>query len=176
MSMGAAVAIAAVLQRPQRFSGLVIVNGAHHRDTPSVGDPFFQLLQHNHAQALARFINSCVPEKDAEPIKHWGRQILERATPEAAQRLYQTVSPVDLRPELGRLTLPTLILHGDADPLVSVQSARALAQALPNAKLVLLPGAGHVPIMTRPHSVAQEINAFFAPSCFSPSESAPASS
>jgi pimeloyl-ACP methyl ester carboxylesterase len=37
-----------------------------------------------------------------------------------------------------------------------------MAAALPNAGLHLIPGAGHVPTMTRPAEVAAAIDAFFA--------------
>jgi pimeloyl-ACP methyl ester carboxylesterase len=161
MSMGAAVALAAALQQPQRFSGLVLVNGAYYRETPLEQDPFFHGLNTNYAQTLDRFAAACVPEPNSDPIRRWGRQILERASPEAALRLYQMTGAIDLRGDLSRMTLPTLILHGDADPLVSVKSARWLAETLPNAKLVLVNGAGHVPIMTRQHEVTREIMDFF---------------
>ncbi len=44
--------------------------------------------------------------------------------------------------------VPSLVLHGDADPTVPVEAARELAGALgPRAKLVLFPGAGHVSLV-----------------------------
>ncbi len=68
---------------------------------------------------------------------------------------------LDLRPALARLGLPTLIIHGDADPLVSLEAAQQMARAIPGASLTRLPGAGHVPIMTRPQAVARAIDDFF---------------
>lgn len=161
MSMGTAVALAAALHRPERFSGLVIVNGFYYRPPIPAGDPFLAGLHHHYPQTLDQFARSCVPEKDGEAIRHWGRQILDRADPAAAIALYEMTGFIDLRPQLPQLTLPTLILHGDADPLVPMATAQWLAQTLPNAKLVRLPGAGHVPIMTFPTEVTQAINDFF---------------
>jgi pimeloyl-ACP methyl ester carboxylesterase len=62
---------------------------------------------------------------------------------------------------LSRVAQPTLILHGDADAFVPLQSSQWLAQTLPHAELVVLPGVGHVPTLTRPHAVAQGILRFF---------------
>ena len=45
--------------------------------------------------------------------------------------------------------------------LASVKSAEWLAETLPNAKLVIIKGAGHVPIMTQPSEVADGIMNFF---------------
>lgn len=46
-------------------------------------------------------------------------------------------------PKLRELREPTLVLHGDQDPLLRVSAARDTAKAIAGARLVLLPGAGH---------------------------------
>ena len=52
------------------------------------------------------------------------------------------VSP-DRSPGLRTLTVPTLVLHGEDDPLVQVDGGRATADAVPGARLVVFPGMGH---------------------------------
>ncbi len=49
----------------------------------------------------------------------------------------------DRRKQLARLDVPTLVIHGDQDPLMRPQGGRATAGAIPNAKLVTYPGMGH---------------------------------
>ncbi|MFE3875996.1 alpha/beta fold hydrolase [Kitasatospora sp. NPDC059146] len=44
---------------------------------------------------------------------------------------------------LDEITAPTLVLHGERDPLLRVASARAIAAAVPGARLRLVPGVGH---------------------------------
>jgi pimeloyl-ACP methyl ester carboxylesterase len=44
---------------------------------------------------------------------------------------------------LGSVSVPTLVLHGAADPLVGVSGGRATARAIPGAELVILDGMGH---------------------------------
>jgi pimeloyl-ACP methyl ester carboxylesterase len=159
-SAGALTALGAALQRPERVSGLVIVDGFYFQNTPADADRFLAGLKSDYARTLDWFVEACVPEADCEHIKRWGRQILQRASPEAALALYRVPGSVDLRGDLGRINQPTLILHGEADALVSVEAARWLAKTLPNAQLTLLPGAGHVPTMTRPEAVAQAMARF----------------
>ena len=53
-----------------------------------------------------------------------------------------TASP-DLRPQLRSLKTPTLILHGTEDRTIPVEHAEALADAIPNARLVAIEGLGH---------------------------------
>ena len=160
-SAGAVTALGAALKHPQRITGLVIVDGMYFRPPQPDGDPFLLGLQKAYPMTLDRFVELCVPEPDCDHIKRWGRQIIDRASQEAAIALYNLAGAVDLRAELSKIAQPTLILHGQADALVPVQAAQGLAKALPNAKLVLLPGAGHVPTMTRPVEIAQEIMNFF---------------
>jgi pimeloyl-ACP methyl ester carboxylesterase len=44
---------------------------------------------------------------------------------------------------LGAITAPTLVIHGDADPLITPSGGRATARAIPGARLMLVPGMGH---------------------------------
>ena len=44
---------------------------------------------------------------------------------------------------LASLKVPTLVIHGDVDPLVRVEAGQATAAAIPSAKLVIVKGMGH---------------------------------
>jgi pimeloyl-ACP methyl ester carboxylesterase len=66
-----------------------------------------------------------------------------------------TRASVRFRPdELRGLTVPTLMVWGDRDPVVSVADARAVAELIPSARLEVL-SAGHVPQLGHPARVAQ---------------------
>ena len=49
------------------------------------------------------------------------------------------------------------MLHGEADHVVPLEAGRRLAAAIPGARLVVLPGAGHAPTVTRPVAVTQAV-------------------
>jgi pimeloyl-ACP methyl ester carboxylesterase len=55
----------------------------------------------------------------------------------------------------GRLRMPTLVVWGDQDRLVTVRKAPRIARALPHARLLVLPRTGHVAQMERPVTVAR---------------------
>jgi pimeloyl-ACP methyl ester carboxylesterase len=61
--------------------------------------------------------------------------------------------------ELRRLTVPTLVLWGDHDPVGAVKVARATATLVPNAQLQVLP-AGHVPHLGNPERVSELLSSF----------------
>ena len=66
--------------------------------------------------------------------------------------------------ELSALTrlrdLETLIVVGDKDLLTPVEHSRRMADALPNAELLILQGAGHLAMMERPEMVTLRLRAF----------------
>jgi pimeloyl-ACP methyl ester carboxylesterase len=55
--------------------------------------------------------------------------------------------------DLGSITAPTLVQHGDADTTVPVQHARLYAGAIPGAQLRIYPGHGHFSIFSEPRDV-----------------------
>jgi 3-oxoadipate enol-lactonase len=73
---------------------------------------------------------------------------------------FHLVESFDLDTRLRRIGVPTLILAGDRDLLVSEQSLRALGEGLPRARLVRLPGCGHLAFVTQPKRVAEEVRRF----------------
>jgi pimeloyl-ACP methyl ester carboxylesterase len=49
----------------------------------------------------------------------------------------------DLRPRAAGIRVPTLVLHGEADPLCTIEAGRETAAIIPGARLVTYPGLGH---------------------------------
>lgn len=71
-----------------------------------------------------------------------------------------TRAAVRIRPDdLRRISVPTLMIWGDRDPVVSVAHAKAAAESIPNARLVVLP-AGHVPQLGHPARVGELLATF----------------
>lgn len=62
--------------------------------------------------------------------------------------------------QLARVRAPTLLLHGDRDRLVPVESARAVARLRPDWTYDELPGIGHIPMMQDPEAFAARVARF----------------
>ena len=58
--------------------------------------------------------------------------------------------------------IPTLVIVGEADGLTPPDSARAMAQAIPGARLAVIPGAGHLPPVEQPAEVTRQLREFLA--------------
>lgn len=156
-SLGALTVLAAALLQPDRFTGLVIVDGVA-RTSGVPGD--HSAVRDHYVEYVAAFVDACVPEPDSEHIRRWGRQILLRADPEAAARMFKSHDAPRLAPDLSLLSMPTLVIHGERDVIVPLEAGVATAAAIPDAQLVVIPGAGHVPTMTRPIQVVEAITSW----------------
>jgi pimeloyl-ACP methyl ester carboxylesterase len=64
--------------------------------------------------------------------------------------------------DLSTITAPALVIQGDRDRVIHPSTARALAEQLPNARLEMLAGIGHVPQMEAPRKTAQLVESFVA--------------
>ena len=69
----------------------------------------------------------------------------------------------DASRDVGRITSPTLVIHGADDRYVPVANAAALAKAIPGARLRVLGDAGHLVFIERAEDVNEEIVSFLEP-------------
>lgn len=67
---------------------------------------------------------------------------------------------VDLRELAPRIRQPTLVIAGQNDRVTPPAAARWLVQAMPDARLVEVPRAGHAPMVSHPVEVAEALRAF----------------
>lgn len=87
--------------------------------------------------------------------------------PEEAVRYQQVVNTYvidslgdwDVLPSLGVVKAPVLVIHGAADP-IPVESSEAWARAFPDAQLLLIEGAGHIPQVEQPEIFFNAVEAF----------------
>ena len=92
--------------------------------------------------------------------KWWARYLRASASPGMASALVRMNSQIDVRDLLPGVAVPTLILHRTKERWFDVGNARYLAQRIPNAKLVELPGVDHVPWVGHAEAVLQEVEVF----------------
>jgi len=63
--------------------------------------------------------------------------------PGVARQLVAIIASGSRRPALAKVTTPTLVIHGDVDPLVPLAHGQDVAAAVPGAKIEIIPGMGH---------------------------------
>lgn len=98
-----------------------------------------------HGVRIGRAIGSPGFPADEERLRANTRANVRRSVyPEGLPRqLAAIIADGDRRARLARITAPTLVIHGEDDPLVPVEGGRDTAASIPGARLKTIPGMGH---------------------------------
>jgi pimeloyl-ACP methyl ester carboxylesterase len=86
--------------------------------------------------------------------------IMQDARPAGTRTMLHAMAECDLRDVLPRVDVPTLLLYGELDSRSPLPVAESLHASMPGSKLVVLPGAGHVANMERPHEFNAAVRDF----------------
>jgi len=81
--------------------------------------------------------------KDPALRELWARAERLCATPGSFRRILETNDRIDVRGILANIGVPTMVLHREGDSLVPVENGRYLAEHIPGARFVGLPGSDH---------------------------------
>lgn len=129
----------------QRIAGTVLSRFPLPTDSPFINQFFNLLFGGRPAQTeLFQFVTRQCWKTDQSIMAH----------------RFQLVEQFNLARRLERIQAPTLVLRGDRDFLVSERSLLDLTTGLKQARLVRLPGCGHLAFVTHPQRVAQEVLGF----------------
>jgi pimeloyl-ACP methyl ester carboxylesterase len=95
--------------------------------------------------AARRLIASSGFEVDEEATRELAARAFERGrSVDGTMRQLTAILAAGNRTEdLRKLDLPTVVIHGEIDPLIDVSGGKATAEAIAGSKLVLIPGLGH---------------------------------
>ena len=77
----------------------------------------------------------------------WGKFERLGASPAAAIKLMQMNSQIDITDILPSINVPTFVLHREGDVVVDVEAGRLIAERIPGAKYLELPGNDHLPFV-----------------------------
>ena len=98
----------------------------------------------NSVQGWRMLYGSAYPLDEEETRLRAGRYYDRSYEPTGTTRqLAATIALESLKPRLGQITVPTLVIHGDEDPLFPIECGRDIAVSVPNAKMLVMEGVGH---------------------------------
>jgi pimeloyl-ACP methyl ester carboxylesterase len=87
-------------------------------------------------------------------------ELLALDVPRVEAALASVVGRRPIAPELARIRTPTLVLHGDEDRAITMARAERMARAIPGARLVVIPRAGHTSSVEEPEAVTRALGEF----------------
>jgi class 3 adenylate cyclase len=99
-------------------------------------------------------------EEDERYSTWWARALRSAASPAGAAGIFKMVLDIDVRHVLESIRVPTLVLHRENDLIAPVLSGRYIAERIPGAKYVELPGEDHTPWVGDVDALIDEIEEF----------------
>ncbi|HEV2884753.1 MAG TPA: alpha/beta fold hydrolase [Pyrinomonadaceae bacterium] len=97
---------------------------------------------------------------DAKFREWWATYLRMGASPGAALALTQMNAEIDVRRVLPSIHVPTLVIHRSGDRCLKVEEGRYVAQNIPGAKYVELPGQDHLPFVGDQDAILDELEEF----------------
>jgi 3-oxoadipate enol-lactonase len=88
------------------------------------------------------------------------REAFLKTDPEVFRAACGALAELDLRPDLGKVAVPVLVLVGEHDEATPPPMSHELAAGLPNAYLEIIPGCAHVPQLQSPDKFLDAIGDF----------------
>lgn len=123
-----------------------------------------KVAQEGMAGALDIAIRRMFPEAfiAAHPqvVSERRRALEKEADAMCFQRACLALARLDFTPVLGKIRNPTLVMAGALDQTTPPALARALANGIPGAKFLEIPGCGHCPQIENPQAFTEAVNAF----------------
>ncbi|MEU3660066.1 4-carboxymuconolactone decarboxylase [Streptomyces sp. NPDC032940] len=156
-ALGGAVGVELALRHPERLASLALIAASPRFGT---ADEFRQrgvIVRTNGLDPIAR----SAPERwftggfaAAQPaITEWAVQMVRTTDPGCYIAACEALAAFDVRGELGRVGVPTLVLVGSDDQVTGPAEARTLVAGIPDARLAVVPGASHLVPVEQPAAV-----------------------
>jgi pimeloyl-ACP methyl ester carboxylesterase len=159
ISQGGPIAITYAVRHPERVSRIILL-GAYGRGymkrnpTPAQVDEWRVLIDlmrigWGRETTAFRHVFTSMFVPDGTPEQHrWFDELQRQSTsPENAARILAAFGELDVRELIPLVTAPTLVLHGDEDPLLLPKCGEATARAVREgggrSELAILRGMGH---------------------------------
>jgi 3-oxoadipate enol-lactonase len=158
-SMGGYVALAFARLYPERVTGLGLVSSQVLADPPDRKEGRYKSAAEVADKGIGSVVAAMTPKFTSDArLQEFAGNSMEQQQPAAyIGALKAMAERVDSTPLLSALTVPVLLVHGDSDALIPIDRAREVKSALPNAYLVEIGGAGHMPMMESPEKTAEAL-------------------
>jgi len=154
ISEGASLSAVFAASHPDRVTSLVLIGGFartladddYEWGAPRETAAAFRRRMEESWGDNAGLLKLWAPSVADDPMaqEHWNRTMVFGATPATATAWLEMVEDTDIRATLPAINVPTLVLHRTDDRIVHVEHARYMAEHIPDARYVELPGCDHL--------------------------------
>ncbi len=170
LSEGAAMSILFAATYPERTAALVIRSCSPRtlwapdfpwgRSEDAYQREVDQAMGVYASRAEAREAVRALGMQDEDEVESFIDYVRYGASPGMLSALYRMNKEIDVRHVLPTVRVPALVLHGTEDEVVPIEVGAFMAQHLPSARLVELPGVGHLALRAGGSVIQTEIERF----------------
>jgi pimeloyl-ACP methyl ester carboxylesterase len=166
LSLGGYAALALAARHPERVTALILADTRAEPDTPEAREGRHaaarSVREHGPRAFLDDFVPRLVAPGDAVHLAT-ARAIADSQEPEGIARTLEALAGrEDRRPDLAAMDVPALVIVGSEDVLTPVSFSDVLVAGLPDAELVVIPGAGHLTALEAPAAFTAAVGGFLA--------------
>lgn len=128
--------------------------------TPEHRQEFFDEIRENWGGPVGLEERAPSVADDPEFRQWWATYLRMGASPGAALALTQMNAEIDVRQVLPSIRVPTLVIHRSEDQCLKVDEGRYVAERIPGARYVELPGRDHLPFVGNQDAILDEVEEF----------------
>jgi pimeloyl-ACP methyl ester carboxylesterase len=144
-SMGGGCALAMARQQPECIEAIVLAGAHAGPDAPERRPAREATIEKIRAEGAGSVWEGAGPAASADELIAIVEALRDRP---------------DDRPVVAALGVPLLVVAGDSDPMVPVETAQGLADSAPDGTCVIVPGAGHIVSAERPDEFNRALGDF----------------
>ena len=170
LSMGGYVALALLQSAPRIIEALVLADTCATADSPegrANRRNMLALVDREGPSGVAREMMPKLLGKTTRELNPGAeaqvRLLIKQQAPVAIRSaIHRMMHRPDSTALLPQVTVPTLVIVGEEDELTPPEDSRRIAEAVPGATLVTIPGAGHLSNLEQPDAFNAALNGFLA--------------
>lgn len=166
-AMGGFVAFEVMRQAPERVAKLVLLSTLASADGPAQTarrQGYIDLVESGRfEQVVEERIPILFPEhkRTDERLLGMARQMAADTGPQTFLRQQRAImARIDSRPSLAEISVPTLLVWGESDGIISLAHQDEMLQAIPGAELAIIPATGHLTTVEAPEIVVPLLEQF----------------
>ncbi|MCS7251277.1 MAG: alpha/beta fold hydrolase [Anaerolineae bacterium] len=168
LSMGGYVAFAFYAAYPERVRGLILADTRHQADTPEVRANRYAVIERIRAEGtraaveafLPRLFGGTTQRERPERVETLRRKMMTNPAAGLIGALQAMAERPDRTDLLPSIRVPTLVIVGEEDAVTPPDVARQMAEGIPQARVVVIPRAGHLANVEAPEAFNEAVWAF----------------
>jgi pimeloyl-ACP methyl ester carboxylesterase/DNA-binding winged helix-turn-helix (wHTH) protein len=170
VSEGAPMSALFAATYPERTAGLVLIGGYARRlyapdypfgRAPEEREAFLKEMERDWGGPVGLEVRAPSRANDPRFREWWASYLRMGASPGAVVALGRMNDQIDVREVLPTIHVPSLIIHRRNERALTIENGRYLAEHIPGAEMVELPGDDHLPFVGDQEEILEPIERFF---------------